>query len=130
MRLGRQALLTRYLRAMVALALVLSSAMASYGHAACPHAKSRAQVDGAPILGAEARAEPREVAKHQHVPDESGKAHSSCMDGICHGWHAVLAKSASVAARVDVVPDAVIAIVRGDPRIASLERPPRTAVLA
>jgi len=127
---GRQALLARYLRATIALVLVLSSTMASYGHAACPPAKTGAHEHRAHVIVVKAPVEHHEASQNHDEPNDSGKGHAFCMDGVCHGWHAVLAKSATLSAPAGVVADAAITIIRLDPRSSSLERPPRTPVLA
>jgi len=123
-------LLARYLRATIALVLVLSSTMAAYGHAACPPAKTGAHEHRAHVIVVKAPVEHHEASQNHDEPNDSGKAHAFCMDGVCHGWHAVLAKSATLSAPAGVVADAAITIIRLDPRSSSLERPPRTPVLA
>ena len=61
MRGGRQALLVKHFRAMVALLLIFTSAVASHGHAACPHGTMRAQATAAHDL---VDVEHREVGHH------------------------------------------------------------------
>jgi hypothetical protein len=129
MRGGRRALLVQYLRALVALVLVFTSAMASYAHAACPHTPG-VQVDAVQTLVMTTLAEHGEHQGHPHDRKQGGKAHASCGDGICHGGCAVLGTPATLHARADVAAEAVIATISIQRRISSFERPPRASVLA
>ena len=131
MRRGCHALLARYLGAMVALAIVVSSAVASYGHAACPHTTTDPHVDVAQqVVPSKVLTAEREAAKHQHGQNEPDKAHTLCLDGICHVGYAILSMSIALPALARAEAETVVAGIRGEPRISSLERPPRSSVLA
>jgi hypothetical protein len=130
MRRPRPAL-SAHLRAMVALLLVLTSAFGSYAHAVCPHSSASLQAH-ADHHASEAAVDAAsgKAGEHQHHESQSGVEHASCCDALCHGSYAVLTKVSPLPVHAGPVADTAIATIRSEPRTSSLERPPRTSLLA
>lgn len=130
MRRGRQTL-SAHFTAIVALVLVLTSALGSYAHAACPHSLAGALAH-ADHHASKAALDPGlvDAGGHQHHDSQSSLAHASCCDVVCHGGYAVLTKISPLPVHAGPVADTAIAAIRSEPRTSSLERPPRTSRLA
>jgi len=125
---SRQRWAARLISAAVALALVVASAVGAYAHALahCHHGHAHAaqhQDSGA-----------APVASGMEHKGEAQKApaahHADCCDTICHGGYAIVGQASPLLALAQSTPP--IPMMRADagaePR--SLDRPPRSPVLA
>jgi hypothetical protein len=128
----------RLISAVAALALVFAQLLGAYAHAGHDHAGGHAacaQVDGhgAPADRDGASAPPAgdsEVVSNQGQHDDDRTAHSASCDFLCHGGIAIPATVGF--SYLDATPPwvAVVATVAASSPPRSLDRPPRSSVLA
>src|SRR6185503_1579898 len=125
---SRQRWAVRLISAALALALIVASAVGAYAHALAhchhghEHAAQHHDSAAAPVAsGMEHKGEPQKAPAADHA---------DCCDTICHGGYAVVGQTSPVLGLTRSKP--AIPMVRADAWVVprSLDRPPRSPVLA
>src|SRR4029453_5406724 len=125
---AKQRWAARLISAAMALALVVASAVGGYAHALAhchhghAHAAQHQDSGAAPVAsGMEQKGEPQKAPAANHA---------DCCDTICHGGYAIVGQASPILPLPQSTPS--IPLMRADagaePR--SLDRPPRSSVLA
>ena len=134
MRSIHQPWLTRLIAVVTTLALVFASVMGAYGHAAGHNHYSSPGVAHTQDVDQQTASADTQAAHadcdHSHNRADTGSSHADCLDTICHGGYAVLGTTWIVPLLARPLPFIVPIASPIGTQPGSLERPPRSPVLA
>ena len=121
----------RSITAVMTLALVFASTVGAYAHAAghTHHASAHAVQSEHPDRSGSISDEATDL-HDEHGMADPGKGHTNCCDTICHGGYAILGVGYAFSAPVNSRPATLVTARATGTRPSSLERPPRSPVLA
>ena len=126
MRSAKHRWQAQLISAAIALAVVFASSIGAYAHALAhrghAHAASHQDSGAAPVAsGIEHKGDP------QKAP---AGTHAGCCDSICHGGYAIVGQVSPVLPQPQAMPPIPVIRANAEAEPHSLDRPPRSPVLA